>query len=311
MEPPNFTAAVRQELASRPLGTDADVAAELAGLARFAGSLTVAGGSQPLRLALTSSSGAVARRAFLLLQRGYGFRAELAVRAAGGVRRQTGYQVRIPDARRLATDLGLLDGSGHPAQQLFPGLRPETVPAYLRAVVMAAASFSSPGRPAHLEVTVGSSAVAQALADLLRAHVGAATWVAAERPHRVVLKSGAVIGDLLVLVGAPGAFMRWDERRFRHQLRNEANRLANADAANVNRTIRAASAQVAGVERAIEQQGWDGLDAELHDVALARLANPAASLQEIGELLDPPVGKSTVHRRIRRLLRLADDGGDG
>lgn len=304
-QPSSFTEAVRQELANRPLGETAEVAAELAALYRFGGRLLRSGGDPSVRLTLTSTSGAVARRAFRLLQHRYGIRAQLAVRAPGGVRTRSTYEVRLADAHRVAADLGLVDAAGRPLRRVPDDLDTVQTAAYLRGALLASGSLSAPGRPAHLEFRAGSVTVAEGLCTLIgQASTGHAVPVADAR-DRVVCKSGAAIGELLVLVGAPGAFMRWDERRFRHQLRNEANRLANADAANVNRTIRAASTQVQGVEEALERVGLDGLDHDLREVALARLANPASSLQEIGELLDPPVGKSTVHRRLSRLLRLA------
>lgn len=304
MDTPGFTEAVRQELASTPLGTDRQVWAELAALARFAGHLTLRSGE--LWLVVVSSSGAVARRVFALVARRYDMRAELAVRAPGGVRRRRTYEVRVGGARPLVRDLGLVDEDGRPVRAVPADLVPAEAAAYLRGAVMASASFSAPGRPAHLEVATGSPEVAEGLAHLLDDQLDAAGTAHADARDRVVLKSGATIGDLLVLAGATGAFMRWDERRFRHQLRSQANRLANADAANVTRTIRAASDQVRGVEAALDRLGLDALDDELREVALARLANPAASLLEIGQLLDPPVGKSTVHRRLARLLALAD-----
>lgn len=304
METAGFTEAVRQELASSPVGSEPEGWAELAALARFGGNLILRRGE--LWLVIASASGAVARRAFTLVAHRYGVRPELAVRAPGGVRRRNTYEVRVGAARPLVTDLGLVDLDGYPVRLVPSDLAPAAAAAYLRGAVMAAASFSAPGRAAHLEIATGSPEVATGLAQLLSRHLDAAGAVHADARDRVVLKSGAAIGDLLVLIGATGAFMRWDEHRFRHQLRSEANRLANADAANLTRTIRAASDQVRGVEVALDRLGLDALDHELREVALARLANPAASLQEIGQLLDPPVGKSTVHRRLARLLALAD-----
>jgi cell division protein WhiA len=120
-----------------------------------------------------------------------------------------------------------------------------------------------------------------------------------------VVKSGATIGELLTTMGATGAFLAWDERRLRRQLRSDATRLANADAANLRRTIDAAAMQVRAVETVVAELGWEALDEPLRAVALARLANPEASLSELGELVDPPVAKSVVHRRLRRLEELA------
>ncbi|MFA9428833.1 DNA-binding protein WhiA [Egicoccus sp. AB-alg2] len=311
----SFTEAVRQELARLPLGGDAETRAELAALLRLAGSLTVAGGEDGVRrrLEVTTGSGAVARRTFALLQRRYGLRPQLLVRAPGGVQRRSTYGVRVEvGADHVARDLALVDDAGRPRDGLPPDLGRPAAVAYLRGALLAAGSISDPGREPHLEVTTRSEATAAALAGLVERCVGGtARHVGGQdrtrERHRVVVKSGDTIGDLLAAVGATVAFLQWGDRRLRRQLRGDANRLANADAANLRRTIDAATAQVRLVEEVVEAVGWDGLEDDVRVVALARLANPGASLQELGELLDPPVGKSAVHRRLRKLEALHAD----
>jgi cell division protein WhiA len=309
-----FTDAVRQELARLPIGDAAEVRAELAALVRLAGTLTLGGGegADRHRLEVATTSGAVARRAFALLQHRFGVRPELLVRAPGGVRRRSTYGVRIEAARRVALDLWVLDDAGRPVVDPPPALDDDGRVAYLRGAVLAAGSLSAPGRPPHLEIAVRSRSYAEALATLVRSTVGGTVTATGDDRPRVVCKSGATIGDLLVVVGATEAWTTWEDRRTRRRLRNDANRLANADAANLRRTIEAASAQVRAVERVVGDLGWEALDDDLRAVALARLANPAASLAELGELVDPPIGKSAVHRRLRRLEQLdpETDGAD-
>jgi DNA-binding protein WhiA len=157
---------------------------------------------------------------------------------------------------------------------------------------------------------VDDAGLAVVLAGAVTELIGVEVAVTGEERPRVVLKSGERIGALLAAVGATGSYLEVEEQRLRRQLRGEANRLANADRANLTRTIEASSAQVATVERAIMSVGWGGLDDDLRDVALARLANPEASLAELGAFLDPPVGKSAVHRRLRRLDGLAAGSED-
>lgn len=311
---PGFTETVRQELASCPLGSDREVEAELAGLARGAGRLTVVGGRDDpgtrYHLAIASTSGAVARRAFGLMQQRFALRPELAVRAPGGVRLRATYEVRLADATAyVARELGLTDDGGRPRTTLPVDRAAPEVPAFLRGAVLACASFSSPGRAPHLELAPGSEGTARGLANLLTDRLGGTVNIVGEERPRVVIKSGAAIGELLVLIGATNAFLRWDEQLLRRQLRSDANRLANADAANLRRSVDAATEQVRAVEAVIDRRGWEGLDEELREVALARLANPGASLQELGRLLDPPVGKSAVHRRLHRVIELGR--GDG
>jgi hypothetical protein len=205
----------------------------------------------------------------------------------------------------VAVDAGLVDGDGRLVSGL-PGPAASEPVSAARGALLGAARLSAPGRAAHLEFGVSGSEVAGELANLVRGLVGRAT-VTAEDPPRVVLKSGKAIGELLLLVGADAAAGEWEEQRNRRRLRNEATRLANADAANLRRTAEAASGQVELVQKVVERHGWGRLDEPLRVVALARLANPSASLAELAELCDPPISKSAVHRRLARLAELADE----
>jgi cell division protein WhiA len=312
---PSFTEALRQELSRRPPGDEGQVRAELAAIVRVAGSLTLGSGGvgEPPRrvLEVATTSGAVARRTFTLFQVRFGVRPELLVRSPSGVRRRTTYGVRLAGAEAVARDLGVLDPGGGPAIGELPAMGEDEQVAFCRGALLAAGSVSAPGRPAHLEIVVRSPAVAASLAAWVAAIADGRVTVTDEDPPRVISKSGATIGRLLAAVGADDATAVWEDRRTRRRLRNDANRLANADAANLRRTIEAASAQVAAVERVVEELGWSALEDDLRAVALARLANPAASLSELGELVDPPIGKSAVHRRLRRLEALDPAAGDG
>lgn len=303
----SFTEAVRQELAHLPLGTGVEVRAELAGLVRTAATLTVRGGPEPTPVVtFATASGAVARRAHALLLRRYRIRPELKVRAPGGVRHHARYAVVVTEgAGRLVRDLGVVDDHGHLVPDLPPGLLPVEGGALLRGALLGGGSVSGPGRAAHLEIRVTDRGTAAQLAEVVTDLVGTGALVPSTGPVRVVLKSGRLIGAVLARVGATSAYLALEEQQLRREVRRDATRLANADRANLSRTIAASAAQVAAVERAVALHGWDTLDPELRDVALVRLANPEASLAELGELLDPPVGKSAVHRRLRRLDALS------
>lgn len=306
----SFTEAVRQELSGLPLGATGPVQQELAGLLRTSGSLTMRGGSRTgPELSVVTGSGAVARRAHHLTIRGFAHRPELKVRAPGSVRNSPRYAVVLGSASlAIGRALGVLDARGHP---VAPGPRPlrgEERVAVVRGALLGGGSVARPERDPHLEIAVTDGDVAEWLAELIGGIVGARPGRTEGSRTRLVLKSGERIGALLAAVGAVTAYLELEERRLRRQLRGEANRLANADRANLRRTIEASAAQVTAVEAAIAAVGWDGLSDELREVALVRLANPQASLAELGSLLDPPVGKSAVHRRLHRLEQLGTAG---
>lgn len=310
-----FTDRVRQELAGVEPGSDDERVGQLAGLLHVGGSLHLRRGG--LVLELSTTSGGVARSGFVLAHEGLAgdLRPHLEVHEAGGIHGTTRYVVVVDGgAEALAEAVGVVGGDGRPratpADHLLAGGGARR--GYARGAVMAGGWLSEPGRDAHLEVRVGNAALAELTSDVLGE-------VGEQRPgvsphgdaYRTVLKSGAAIGALLAALGATSSFLEWDEARLRRHLRGEANRLANADAANLRRSVEAAATQVRAVERTIARHGWEALDTRLREVALVRLANPDASLSEIADLCDPPISKSTAHRRLHRLVELADHEGSG
>lgn len=302
-----FTTEVREELAHLPAGRECCREAETAALLRMGGTLELRGGRSwgDAELVVATDSGAVARRLHASLRALGAGRPDVEVHAPHGLQVATRYRVRLARASGLLARLGMLDTGGFPTREPPGALTARACDAagYVRGALMAAGSVSDPRRPPHLEITADDEPAARHLAGMLR-RVGAPRARPARHGDRwrVVVKSGEQIGAVLARVGAHGAFLRWDEARFRRELRGAANRAANADRANLTRVVAASARQTAGIEQVVAAVGWDALPDNLAAVALARLANPEASLAELGGLLDPPVGKATVHRRLERVL---------
>jgi cell division protein WhiA len=120
-----------------------------------------------------------------------------------------------------------------------------------------------------------------------------------------VVRDGDAIAALLTRLGAHESLLVWEERRMRREVRASANRLANFDDANLRRSARAAVAAGARVERALEILGDDVPD-HLRAAGLLRIENKQASLEELGQMHEPPLTKDAVAGRIRRLLATAD-----
>lgn len=308
-----FTGDVREELATIPVVSEREARAELFGLlltasegGAAASSLAAAGegarpGDLPLAplcgpegLVIRTAGAPVARRAVALIQRALGIRPALAVRRSR--RGAPEHLVTVPlepVQRRDALPRGRPSASVE--------VDPETT-ALLRGALIGGGVISAPGRPPHLEIT----SIAPAGAALLVAALDQVLDVRASHDpvrRRVVLKSGRSIAGLLAAVGATRAFLAFDERLLRRQLRGDATRLANADAANVARSARRAGEEVAAIRAAVDAAGWEAFDPDLRDVALARLANPEASLRDLTTLLGVP--RATLHRRLRRVEEVA------
>jgi cell division protein WhiA len=310
----SFTAVVRDELAHVPIPDGRCRLAETATALRLGGTLRLRGGTgERLGVVVTTPSRAVARRLHTALRTITGERPTIEVHEADGIRRHSSVVLHLDTSAAALQTLGILDRAGRPSEHVAPGMvrRRAEAEAALRGALMTAGSVSDPRREPHLEVRAPGPTAARDVMALLR-RCGAAR--ASTSPHaggwRVVVKSGPAIGTLLARAGAHTAFLEWDQGRLRRELRAAANRAANADRANLSRAVAASARQVATIEQLVAARGWDELPDDLRDVALARLANPEASLTELGALLDPPLGKAAVHRRIGRLQDLARNGGD-
>jgi DNA-binding protein WhiA len=264
---------------------------------------------------LASRSGGVARLGFWLLHAGYGVRADFRVRSRGALAPAARYEVVLAEqVERVLADTGILDAAGRLTHGIPGALVRGREPAacYLRGAFLGRGSVSAPTREPHLEIGAPDERTAAGLAALLgRLGLPATASVRADQDqYRVLLKGRESIGRALATMGASSAYLAWEDGRIRREVRGEAVRLANADQANLRRSVAAAMAQVAMVEAAVAELGWEGLPAEVAEVAALRLANPEATLAELGALLDPPRSKGAVLARLRRLEELREGAKD-
>jgi DNA-binding protein WhiA len=214
----------------------------------------------------------------------------------------------VNDGETLARQTGLIDVSGRPVR----GLPPQVVSgstcdaeAAWRGAFLAHGSLTEPGRSSAIEVTCPGPEAALALVGAAR-RIGIQAKARDVRGiDRVVVRDGDAIGALLTRLGAHDSVLAWEERRMRREVRATANRLANFDDANLRRSARAAVAAGARVERALEILA-DDVPEHLRVAGLLRLEHKQASLEELGQLSDPPMTKDAVAGRIRRLLAMAD-----
>lgn len=302
-----LTAQVKDELAALPVERTSWRKAEVAAMLRFAGGLHIISGRIVIEAEL--DTGAAARRLRQFISQVYGHTSDVVVVSGGGIRRGTRYIVRVvKDGESLARQTGLLDGRGRPVRglpsQVVSGGVGEAEAAW-RGAFLAHGSLTEPGRSAALEVTCPGPEAALALVGAARRLGIPAKAREVRGVDRVVIRDGDGIGAMLTRLGAHDAVLVWEERRMRREVRGTANRLANFDDANLRRSARAAVAAGARVERAFEILGED-VPEHLREAGRLRLEHKQASLEELGQLADPPLTKDAVAGRIRRLLATAD-----
>ena len=302
-----MTAQVKSELASTSVTKSCCRKAEVSSMLRFAGGLHIVAGRIVVEAEL--DTGAAARRLRRDIAEVYGHRSDVLVVTSGGLRKGTRYVVRVVrEGEALARQTGLLDGRGRPVRGLPPqvvtGPTCDSVAAW-RGAFLAHGSLTEPGRSSALEVTSPGPEAALALVGAARRLSVPAKARDVRGVDRVVIRDGDAIGALLTRLGAHESLLAWEERRMRREVRASANRLANFDDANLRRSARAAVAAGARVERALEILA-DEVPDHLRMAGALRLQHKQASLEELGQLHDPPLTKDAVAGLIRRLLAMAD-----
>ncbi|AXH95136.1 DNA-binding protein WhiA [Ornithinimicrobium avium] len=302
-----MTARVKDELSRLPVTRTCCRKAEVSTMLRFAGGLHIVGGRIVIEAELDAAQSARRLRAFMAEV--YGSSSELMVLKPGGLRKQTRYVVRATsDGESLARQTGLIDNRGRPVRGLPPRVVGASVcdaEAAWRGAFLAHGSITEPGRSSALEVTCPGPEAALALVGAARRLGIQAKAREVRGVDRVVIRDGDAIGAMLTRLGAHDAVLAWEERRMRREVRATANRLANFDDANLRRSARAAVAAGARVERALEILAGE-IPEHLRVAGELRLKHKQASLEELGQIADPPMTKDAVAGRIRRLLAMAD-----
>ena len=302
-----MTAAVKDELSRLNVTRTSCRRAEVAALLRFSGGLHIVAGRVVVESEL--DAGVIARRLRKEIHELFGYPSAIHVLSAGGLRKQTRYVVRVvKDGEALARQTGLLDNRGRPVRglpaQVVSGAVVDAAAAW-RGAFLAHGSLTEPGRSSALEVSCPGPEAALALVGAARRLGIAAKAREVRGADRVVVRDGEAIGALLTQMGAQDTRLTWEERRMRREVRATANRLANFDDANLRRSARAAVAAAARVERALAILAEDVPD-HLATAGTLRVTHRQASLEELGQLADPPMTKDAVAGRIRRLLSMAD-----
>lgn len=299
---------LREELAAITPRRDCDRLAELSGLFHASGSVHLRGRGE-VAAHLDVSASPVARRAFGLL-RHFGVRSEIRTYTQHAFAQATRYQLYVEgDARALQ----LLFEAGVLTQRFAPLDHPPRRvvgkcccrAAYVRGLLLSGGSLSGPRSP-HLEIRSASLEGARFTAEV--AGKEGIDLAVVDRGHHAIAyaKGSESIADLLALTGASDTVLAFEEQAVINATRARANRLANADHANLVRTSRAAHEQLRAVERLRTRGELSKLPGDLQEIAELRALHPTLSLRELAQKCHPVATKATAHRRLQKLLQIAD-----
>lgn len=311
----SFSAVTKNELSRIDSYNSECSLAELAALIRMNGSINTSD-KKKINLKFSTENAAIARRIFSLVKELYSIQTEVMVRRNKQLKKNNNYIIFIDHlnkAKEILIDSGVLDIDNNENYKLNYSIPEKLIEsreckrAYIRGAFLGGGSVSNPEKTYHLEFVTSNEEHSKDLCKLINSFGLNSKIVLRKDNFIVYLKEGEQIVDLLNIIQAHNALLKLEDIRILKEMRNNINRIVNCETANLSKTINASIRQITNIEYIDSVIGIEKLPENLIDIAKLRLENRDASLKELGEMLNPPIGKSGVNHRLRRLDELADE----
>ncbi len=313
----SFSAEVKKELAKNMSGARHCQIAELAAMISMVADIQYKD-NIPVRLKIATERSVIARTISGLIRKLFHYLPEVSVRRTGSNSRL--YRMMVTDVamvqKMLDTlklirqdDIGMDAGAVSCQDMKISGLITQQDccrRAFLKGAFMTSGSISDPNKGYHLEIVCNNDIRALFIKKLIREFDIEGRIVRRKRYRVVYVKDGAMIVDMLNIMGAHISLMNMENVRILKDISNNINRRVNCEAANLNKTVSAAVKQIQDINYIIETKGIKYLPENLRSLAEVRLEAEDASLKELGEMMNPPLGKSGVNHRLRKISEIAD-----
>ncbi len=310
----SFSSRVKNELCRLENMDDCCLLSELAAVLCLNGAAApVQGDGYNIRI--TTENAAFIRRVFSIMKKHCDISAEVAIRKSRKLKRHVSYMLFITPAlgsEKLLAQTGIKAQmeEGQPVELVLSDksilTRVCCKKAFLRGSFLAGGSISNPEKTYHLELTSRTKKQAQEHKKLLNDFGLNGKILKRKGSYVTYLKEGENIVDFLNVIGAHSALMELENVRILKDMRNNVNRLVNCETANLEKTVNASVRQIDNIKYIAENIGFDKLPKSLREIAQVRLEYTDLSLAELGQQLSPPLGKSGVNHRLRRLDQIAD-----
>lgn len=309
----SFSLDVKRELSRIEDIAECCKRSELAGILRAG--LTLRNTPEGLRLLFITENAPLSRRIFVLVKEIFRFDPGVDMKKTRRFKTRAVYQLDfsslIGDQQGLLNDMGISINCdlGKIEYMNYKVEDRCCKRAFLRGGFLATGSISDPDKSYHLEVTFRSQLQADEFIEYLKEFGVEPRYILRKGYYLVYLKEGQEIVDFLNITGAHNALMSLENIRIMKEMRNQVNRIVNCETANLSKTVDASLRQTESIRFIQEHSGLDNLPKALHEIAVMRLENPDVSLTELGRMLEPPLSKSGVNHRLKRIEKIAESLG--
>ncbi|AJA48837.1 putative sporulation transcription regulator WhiA [Clostridium pasteurianum DSM 525 = ATCC 6013] len=310
----SFSSKVKNEICRFTDFSKKEAVAELSGIMKASGTLSFVG-NKKINFRIITENPAIARLIFKLLKDHFKIHTKLMVKKSNSLKKSNVYIVHISEEMHigdilkevgvLKEDNGIISLNYGIPERIING--DEYKKLYIRGAFLGGGSISNPEKTYHLEFVTHNEQYSRELSSIINSFGLNSKVIQRKSSFVVYIKEGEQIVDLLNIIGAHSSLLEFENIRIMKEMRNNVNRLVNCETANLSKTVNAAVRQVESIKLIEKEIGLSRLPKNLKEIAEIRLNFPDESLKELGQMLNPPVGKSGVNHRLRRIEKIAGE----
>lgn len=308
----SFSKNVKEELSLQMSSARHCRLSELAAILSYGGQMMQ--NKSGFYLRLQTENPVVARKYFTLIKKTFNISIDISIRRNLGIKENQTYTLIVKNqdiadnilkATKQSSNYAEDDKISNPGQMVIQNTCCKR--AFIRGAFLMCGSMSNPKKSYHLEFVTDDLVKAERLKEVICTFSIDAKIIKRKKYYVVYIKEGSQIVELLNVMEAHVSLMDLENVRILKEMRNQVNRQVNCEAANINKTVEAASKQIDDIIYIRDYIGFGNLNEGLRDIAKLRIEHPDSSLKELGTMLLPPIGKSGVNHRLRKLSLVADN----
>lgn len=282
-----------------------DLEGELFSLAHFIGSIRISAAG--FNVIFKTDSNQEARYIYKLISDLYGYSPTFEIQDNPDKKNKRDYVVIIEDADVSDKLISLRNLSFLENYSNIEDVSLNQIKGFLKIAFIFRGSVNDPQRGYNLEIVGKNMEEARIIKDSMDAF-NLNAKVSQRLDYNIIyLKDSDKISDFLVVIGAMQSLFELENVRAMKSIRNDVNRVNNFDNANIDRTVKAARAQLDAINKIIDEGRFDEVDDLSQKIGKLRLENPYLSLDELGEMLNPPLSKAKINYRLQKFIKLAKD----
>ncbi|PJI07833.1 MULTISPECIES: DNA-binding protein WhiA [Clostridium] len=310
----SFSSKVKSEVCRYNEYTKEEAIAILSALMKASGTLALEG-NRKISFKIITENPAIARLVFKLLKKYFNIHTEIIVKRSNSLKKNNVYIVCITEdmgVRDLLKTVGVMkneDGIVTLNYKIPEEIVSDTESKkmYIRGAFLGGGSVSNPEKMYHLEFVTHNEEYAVNLMNLINTYDLNSKVIQRKNSYVVYIKEGEHVVDLLNIIGAHSSLLELENIRILKEMRNNINRLVNCETANLSKTVNASVRQIESIKLIEKRIGLSRLPENLREIAKLRVNYPDESLKELGKMLEPPVGKSGVNHRLRKIEKIAEE----